>query len=722
MRIIFLFFSLFFSIVCFSQDDKPPTQKEIEAQKQEAIKEAKQQLTDLKKDIAQAKADKSDPESIQEMEKQLAMLEKMVAMLEKANLSGKPKSNIESPVKTVEPKYVSPFTPIGLKQTVSIPTEKEATDQLFWYKGKKIDANTLITTSGTIVRYDRANHRLIYEPKHGPDPDTLHSYYGLLHTLKQAKQIKNLFASDANGLMNGFFMYPGFQAAYDEIDLINKRYYDVAVNTIQPPQVSSNADVEKMIQDLTAHAKNLPAIQKIILPPKRPTNICLCEIPDEVAKYADEMLLWLKNFFSDETDLMNGIMQIIDELELLKSQGNKLPNFYFASYFILAFERANTKLEKLLNEYEGDLENIVLEDALVYAKRELEKLAERLDLKTLSTMTGSSEYSRLQNLSKQVKDAVFSSKFDDYILFKKKDKEFNIVFDYNLYVSHEYNKKWLSPGYNINNNIQKWLKGLEDYNRFTLSVKIEFEYEAGDGDTKMTANGEFNSQTITTSLGIEDCLFNLRVTDANYRDKNGDEEKLKIPLTVSKGVKQYPKKLPMFYSGPSTVMMLFPRFKLSFCGDPSEVKLDLLTYKPSDIQQHSSDDVSKVYTMDMLAYANKMFLGLVKTYTNLNDLINTGDKMMNMNDSPAPASTGNRFVDEMRMEYKMNEKRYDLQYDQAAATHTGKTILKLGTLSPQGSPILGPNPFDLVDQFDQDRGAVRITYAYITLDLIHTPK
>jgi hypothetical protein len=189
---------------------------------------------------------------------------------------------------------------------------------------------------------------------------------------------------------------------------------------------------------------------------------------------------------------------------------------------------------------------------------------------------------------------------------------------------------------------------------------------------------------------------------------------------VIKGSKVYDRQASIPYTGPGTVGMLFPRFKLSFCGDPSEIKLDLLTYKPSDIQKHSSDNAAKVYTIDMLAYANKMFVGLVKTHSNLNELNKIAGSMMDMNSSSLPASTGNPVLNQMQMDYQMNKKRYGLQYDLAAATHTEKTIIKLGVLDPKGSPVIGPNPVDIVDQFDKDK-AIRITYAYITLILTHTP-
>lgn len=192
-------------------------------------------------------------------------------------------------------------------------------------------------------------------------------------------------------------------------------------------------------------------------------------------------------------------------------------------------------------------------------------------------------------------------------------------------------------------------------------------------------------------------------------------------MAVRNGSKQYGRGDAIPYTGPSNAMMLFPRFKLSFCGDGSEVKLDLLSYTQADINKHRNDDPTKVFTTDMLAYANRMFLGLVKTHSNVDDLINTAGKMIDMNNAKIAQSTGNPHLDKMKMEYGMNLKRYELLYHLAAATHTEKTIIKLGKLSPQGSPILGPNPIDLVDKLEKDTD-LKMTFAYITLELTHTPK
>lgn len=734
MRIIILLF-LFIALInedaisqaprkkVASSNRATPSQNEIEAQKQEAVREAKQQVADLKKDIAEAKATGEDPESIKEMEKQLSTLEQMVTMLAGTNLSGNKRPQTLSPSKIPESKYVSPFIPIVLKQPVSIPTEKQATDQLFWYRGKKIDANTIITTTGLIVRHDKTNHRLILQPDKKIDTP----YYNLVNTLSLTPKLKIDYVNRMDQLPNNFFMYPEIERGYEEYDLIRNRLYKSAQNTIDLPTLQSYIDLERVlnqfIQGLDQFIKNLPNTPNIELPPVRPNSLCDCN-PNEANKiYQKDIEQWVQEFWNDEMQIIQKIIGIYDLRHTIKQKSSIYvdpPDFKetMDQAMYKALLRMSYKLIELLNIYEHG--NVDVEDGLVWAALVLRNHLE------VGVFSGPEidKGNAIENL-KLIKQHVFSDIFDRQIKNWKASRNFIEVFNYSRYISHEYNKKTLDASYTINENFfNTWMEGLKNYNRFTLSINIKFEYQMiGEDRPLMIATGVFESDKITTSLGIEECLLNLRITDANYRDRNNiDEEKLKIHLNVKGGSREYIPNAAFAYSGPSIIGMQFPRFKLDFCGNESEVKLDLLTYSLQDIQKHKNDDLSKVFTVDMLAYANKMFQGLMKTHSNLNNLIKDAGTMMNMNSSSLPASTGNPVLDQMNMDYLMNKKRYDLQYAVANSAHKEKTIINLGTLNPRGTPtIISPKPIDLADPNDPDK-AVRITYALITIELTHTPK
>src|SRR4030095_3607383 len=161
-------------------------------------------------------------ESIKQMENQLATLRQIVGGVDNmANQKNKRPETFPPPT-TKEPKYVSPFEPIVLKQPVTAPTKDQAKDQLFWYKGKKVDANTIVTSNRTVVRYNRTNNSLIIQTDKPVDSP----YYGLLSTLPQTSQIRNDFVAGEDSRLNSFFMYPEIQKAYDDFTLFRERYYD----------------------------------------------------------------------------------------------------------------------------------------------------------------------------------------------------------------------------------------------------------------------------------------------------------------------------------------------------------------------------------------------------------------------------------------------------------------------------------------------------------------
>ena len=183
MRIIICFSVIVFAITrAFAQSPSPadktvkPSQKEMQAQLNQVKREAQERMIALEKDIAEAKANNEDPESIKQMEAQLATLQQIVGGVDNMASQKNKRPETLAPPKTKEPKYVSPFEPIVLKQPVTAPTKDQAKDQLFWYKGKKVDANTIVTTNRTIVRYNRTNNSLIIQTDKPVDT----TYYGLL--------------------------------------------------------------------------------------------------------------------------------------------------------------------------------------------------------------------------------------------------------------------------------------------------------------------------------------------------------------------------------------------------------------------------------------------------------------------------------------------------------------------------------------------------------------
>lgn len=718
--ILFLLFIIGSSITAISQDDRRPTQKEILAQQQQAIAEAKLEREETKKQLAAAKAS-GDPEAVKQFEGQLVSLEQMIAMLEKTNLTGnsRPKTLPASDKK--ERAYVSPFKPIKLSQPAKAPKQEQATDQLLWYRGRRIDPNTLITPSGLIARYNRQERILTVQPN--KEPDTI--YYGLINTLGLTKQFKSDYSKRRESVMNSFFMYPQIKEAYDEFDVMSNRYYELAKNTVRLPYVPLNS-LGQMISDLNAYVNRLPAI-KLISPPKRPNDLCLCEVPEVRANYETELKSWIHMFFEEEIKIADQVYEIATYTDYLRSL-NQIVSQTINEYDFLgkALERAISKLKMLLEKYESaDIDNVLLEDGLVYAKTWLEKWISMDDLERIPAF--STPVGQVKNLFAAIRDNVFSDRFETYIEIQKNNQNFNAVFDYGLYLSHEYNKRVLSPNYNVNDNFDAWVNELKDFNRFTLRIKIDFIYHLvykNPDKIRMISDGTMESANITVSLARHDCNWELYIPDINYSNRQSSGEEFKIPLNVTNGKRiLLPEGNEKIYTGPPTMALVFPNFNINFCGQESTVLMQSLSYAPNDLKRHATDQIEKVYTIHMLDFANAMFIGAKRTQLNVNQLISTAAEMMSMNQAPmSSTSTGDPAMDHLMVEFKMNRKKYELQYSLSQTTHKAKTKIKLEK-DPGSPPDMMFNKMaELADPNDEDGKIGRVlVHGGVTISLKHTP-
>ncbi|HJS56415.1 MAG TPA: hypothetical protein VJ765_17805, partial [Chitinophagaceae bacterium] len=642
MRIIFfIFITFWFTAPVLSQK---PSQKEIEAQKQEALNDARQQVAELKKEIADAKSKNEDPEYIKEMEKQLATLVQMVTMLEGTNISANTRPQTLTPSKTTEPKYISPFVPIVLNQTVTAPTKDNAKDHLLWYTGKKIDANTLITPGRTIIRYDRQRHIVTIQPDRRADT----SYYGLVNTLAQTPQMKAQFASGMPGIINSFFMWPEILKAYNEYNFFRGRYYDLAKNTFDlnenninlstPPDPNLDRSLLVLEQDLELYVSSLPPLQSIVFPPKRPNDLCKCG-PEERENYEDELDDWINQFYFEEMKILRMLKGIYLHLAFREQLGYQTtPLAYLKEDIIKAFnkviERSRQKLWELSKQYQEP--DIYVEEGLVLATLSLEKLMTHTysDINQQSTITLKSD---AYALIERIKSLIMQNKvFEKYMKDELAARNYNAVLDYSLYLSHEYNKKLIDPSYNIKDNFfQTWVEGLRKFNRFTLSINLDFEYRIEDPEGKpgLIATGSLESKKIVVSLGRSSCKWHLFISDVNQAGLNSNEDSFYVTMKVNSGTKTIfrdPQPPLIFsYSGPRNMAMVFPNFEITFCntGQPDSVLMDKLRYTDRDTKAYMAinpkPDFGKEYSLDMFQFVNKMFVSVLTVKDNSNALVTT---------------------------------------------------------------------------------------------------
>jgi hypothetical protein len=730
MRNFLLLIAFLSSINLCAQNDKIPSRSEMQVQMKKAMTDAKKQREDIRNQIADAKAKNEDPESIKQLENQLSSLDMMIGMLDKTSIPDGTRPKTLALSKSTEPVLASPFIPIeNLKRPFQIPKKANATDKLLWYQGKKITPTTLITPAGVAVQYNSKTHTGIYEPR---KPDT--TYYGFVQMLSQIPQMKSSYAAMMTGMMNSFFMYPEIKDAYDEYDILNNRYYELAKNaiTINLPRTPPTQSIPSMIEDLEVYVNNLPNVKQILPPPKRPNDLCLCATPGSRARYENELRAWAKKYFAEEMEVLERIQNIDGAIEDLRSYNVKVSqSFDEKEYVEWVFKRAIYKVDMILQEYNSSsVETVLLEDALIYGKKILEHWLSEFVFDDFADPQTDASFA---NLIDGIKKAIFSSKFADYIFIQKNKKNFNAVFDYGFYMNHEFNKKIVTLPYIINDNFMKWMDGFKDFNRFTLKIKIDFIYKVvekeNDGkETPVTiADGTIESDNIIVSLARHKCNWELHITDVNYRNMKTNGEEFRIPMKVTGGAKLYLKP-PLGskpYIGPSDIGLIFPNFNINFCSSGSTALMQNLTYSAADYKKHANDDLARTYSTDLLQYANEIFLSAMGTEVNASQVIKSAVDMMNMNNSQSPQlpSGTPAALAQLVTEYDMHQKQYDLQYNLSHVTQNAKTEIQL-TKSPNSTPdLVFDAPVEMADKNNKDRKVgMYIEHGGVTITLRHTPK
>ncbi len=560
MRIIFLLLCFWMPIIGISQDDKPPTQKEIAAQKQEAIKDIKQQIADLKKEIAEAKENKENPESIEEMEKQLATLEQMLGILGKNFYSGKPDiSNPDLP-KKIEPKYISPIVPIVLKQQVLPPSEDQAKDELLWYKGKKINDTTIVTTQNTVVQYNRKRHMIIVQVDKKKDTTSLK----IAANLGKCRQWTTQYVDNLASTKNIFFEYPEIIMHLKEFDFLEETYREILKNTVDlpiPEKTIASVSVAEAtttgpspVEDYTSGADDfLKQLHKNMMdqmftapsetfpgsPGRRLWDICTTCNEQEFEAFKKAMKNWQNDFIKYESGLLEkmsavrvwmakeGITYATSEIPTLEHDLKRAVDF--------AFERWDRKLD-YLESYYGQLGpgeiDVVIENILLIQNQ-----------KKIYYGNVDERYTfRLKNLlldyEKRITDRYEQDmKYKSYVsvlntrLIQAYDRHYKLIFGSSTL-----------GGSNVSSPLKNLLDKIKKFNRFSLSIDLDFEVELKkDAHRKVIqADGQLsNTDKVYVSLGkAKDCKWQLYLTNTDYTDlSQANEIRFRIPMTVKGGTK-----------------------------------------------------------------------------------------------------------------------------------------------------------------------------------------
>jgi hypothetical protein len=526
--------------------------------------------------------------------------------------------------------------------------------------------------------------------------------------------------------LNSFFMYPEIQKAYDDFISFRERYYDMGKNSVKLH--TSSEPLEVLHHQLVISMSTLPSPQNVPAPPDRPNNLCDCN-SNERQQYEIKLTQWFEAFCHDENGLLYLLEAIYLDIQTAGAQGytslSNTPNLRadIIKAFDLVLERLTQKLQDLSNKYEPS--NVAIEDGLVLIAMYLQKL----NFQTFADV----EEQSTKNLKRaahaafeQVKSLVVNNTvFEKYVNDQKAALNFNAVFEYSLYESHEMNKKALSRSTNVEKNLSEWVDKLDNYNRFSLSMKLDLDYVVeGDGEIAMEASAQLQSDYMIVTLGRDDCSWHLSLKDPDHTDRNGNEEDYQIPFNVLPGASKFIKGGGTFsYTGPPKMNMISPVFKIDLCpgGANDQAYVEGLRFGDADIASHSNDDYSKVYTTDLFQYVNKMFVSVMGTKDNSAMLVSNAFEAMNIaNGTTNSSSTGNATLDKLKMLYLMWQKKSKMLQNVTETTHTRNTVVPFN--AQNGNSTLISTTYSLVDPSDPDRKyGIKMNVANITITVTHSP-
>lgn len=681
--IIFFFWVAFISDSVFSQQ---PTQEQIRAQMAQAKNESLQMITELEKEITEAKKKGDDPESIQEMEKQLAMMKKMMGVIDKAsNIKQAGPKNIEGS-NTVAP-YKSSYVRF-YKQPVVAPTEAQAKDKLLWYKGKKINQNTLITTNGRVIQYDRQNNRVLVQVNEKKDTNFLK----IVNNLSKSRQLTQKYVDWVSAKKNSFFDYPLVMMAMKEFELIEKRFDKIVNNSLELPGTGSNpraevfyesslsnsgpSDVEnsidpyieQQIEYIRSLVNNPPPLD-VTPPPKKDYSLCFaCGDPTAQERYDRELEIWGTAFKEYEVSIMSRVLAIERYYQLMGLSSEEDVGTMFTGElgkaWSFAQDRIDKKVEILKQRYGNDIYRYEAVVSTVLGEERQKQLL------GMGSDNGAYEIELFLGVD-----------FEKFVRDRIAANDYDVMFNYAMIFNFARQKQLLGYVDDDQNVYSSLIEAVVKHNRFALTLDLDFELhmEVSDKPAWIATGTLTTRQKLYLKLGRnKDCKWQFYLFDANY-DIFSQESAYMIPLTVtggSKKLRQGEDYITFPYSGPTDVIMAFPSFRISFCNGANKdsAMMDVLRYEQENLP---ACDFGKAYCLDMLGFANKALVSILDTKANLNPIADILDQMVDMSagEGSVDDPTGYVKLDKMQVAFKMNGKQHDLQKRVTETSKMDNTVM-----------------------------------------------
>ena len=212
---------------------------------------------------------------------------------------------------------------------------------------------------------------------------------------------------------------------------------------------------------------------------------------------------------------------------------------------------------------------------------------------------------------------------------------------------------------------------------------------------------------IDVKLGQNGCKWQLYIANADYIDGN----EFSVPLIIKefgsiKKVKEKENFITYTYSGPPKLRMLFPASGIDLCPGVTEDSIILQAFHYDTKEDYSAlaKTVSKSYSVDFLAYANKLLMSVKKIQANKDKIAEIANTQPSLTASSF-VETGNAILDKLKTYFFGSQKRQEGQ----------RLVAKLGNLdasriifdAKNESQVLMEQQIDIDEQNPKQRESIK---------------
>lgn len=620
--------------------------------------EMREQINEMKKEIKMLEeemkaAEQSDPEEAKMLKTQLDAMKSMMQMLEPtpSKKTTSTKESIPTAKVPVKQAIISPIVPVTLTQPVAAPTPQQAKDRLLWYRGKKVNDSTLVTSLGMVVQLSKSRNIVKLRPEVKTDP-----FAKIVQEVEKNEQRKEELIVKIEGLQNGFLYYPELVKALKEYDRLAKDFGAAVKNTIdlpplpdfsatgyvQPAGHGPNAgdflfdflaeeDVLKNIsgymnQKLERAKKmfsELPPVGEFPPPPPHYLGMCFSCDPETEKKIKEQDSIWTKQYQGRESEIFMLILEVERAQELRNAKLVTDTTNYFRTIGIPLMTRMKEKNKLLQSRYGNDIRyKQIVSQTVLGLERQAQLLgSEQADSGVVFDVADGM-------------DDLYLTYFDEQAQAKNHD----FVLNMSSHLGMARQAALLGVDINDDNSLfSKLLEKYKSYNRFGLTAEIDFIYEkrSDDNELEFKTTGKLET-TVKQFIMFYPDLCSFKVQPYNKDLQKVELSDMSLPFTVTSGAKTYLDEnnelVTVQYSGPQEYPLAFPDFKIEFCNNSIPDTAFFLTFTGNEeaaiMVQAGLSNLNSKYTTDLISYANFVFLGDEEVEQNETDLENLGMDMM----------------------------------------------------------------------------------------------